>query len=129
MNKKLKLTKSVIQAMDEQAADILEDFEKDIENFKIATQNKDNQLVYLGKILKVAKSEYEKVTKENKELKDYIIKKQKIQQQQQQQKKQFPRKNIQKRYKKIVYESASETEPKAKQEETSDIEIEEVVEE
>ena len=54
MNKKLKLTKSVIQAMDEQAADILEDFEKDIENFKIATQNKDNQLVYLGKI--VAKS-------------------------------------------------------------------------
>ena len=116
MNKKLKLTKSVIQAMDEQAADILEDFEKDIENFKIATQNKDNQLVYLGKILKVAKSEYEKVTKENKELKDYIIKKQKIQQQQQQQKKQFPRKNIQKRYKKIVYESGSETEPKAKQE-------------
>ena len=79
----------------------------------------------------MAKSEYEKVTKENKELKDYIIKKQKIQQQQQQQqqKKQFPRKNIQKRYKKIVYESASETEPKAKQEETSDIEIEEVVEE
>ena len=40
--------------MDEQAADILEDFEKDIENFKIATQYKDNQLVYLGKI--VAKS-------------------------------------------------------------------------
>ena len=36
MNRKLKTTKSTIQARDQQVAFILEELEKDIENFKIA---------------------------------------------------------------------------------------------
>lgn len=63
---KLQPTKSIIHARDELVAVILEEHEKDIENFKIAIQNRDKQLVNLGKILKSAKGEYEKVTKENK---------------------------------------------------------------
>lgn len=63
---KLKPTKSIIHARDELVAVILEEHEKDIENFKIAIQNTDKQLVNLGKILKAPKGEYEKITKENK---------------------------------------------------------------
>ena len=62
---KLKPTKSIIHARDELVAVILEEHEKDIENFKIAIQNTDKQLVNLGKILKAPKGEYEKITKEN----------------------------------------------------------------
>ena len=39
--------------------------ENDIEKFKIALNDKDKQLVDLGKLLKVAKNEYQKVVKEN----------------------------------------------------------------
>ena len=60
---KLKPTKSIIHARDEQVVVILEEHEKDIENFKIVIQNRDKQLVNSGKILKAAKGEYEKVTK------------------------------------------------------------------
>ena len=63
---KLKPTKSIIHARDELVAVILEEHKKDIENFKIAIQNTDKQLVNLGKILKAPKGEYEKITKENK---------------------------------------------------------------
>ena len=52
MNRKLKPTKSVIQARDEQVAAILEDLEKDLENFKKAIQSKDKQLVDLETISK-----------------------------------------------------------------------------
>ena len=77
--------KSTIQARDEQVALILEELEKDIESFKIAIQNKGKQLTDLGKILKPPKGEYQKLTKENKYLKEYILKSQ-LQQKQQQQK-------------------------------------------
>ena len=49
-------------------------------------QNHDKQLMDLGKILKEAKCEYQKLMKENKYLKKYILKNQQQQQQQQQQK-------------------------------------------
>lgn len=74
MNRKLKPTKSTTQARDKQVALILEEFEKDIENFKIAIQNKDKQLADLEKILKAAKDEYKKLTKENEYLTEYILK-------------------------------------------------------
>ena len=74
MNRKLKPTKSVIQARDEQVAAKLEDLEKDLENFKKAIQNKDKQLVDLETILKAGKSEYQKVAKENQYFKDYVEK-------------------------------------------------------
>ena len=45
MNRKLRPTKSTIQARDEQVARILEKLERDIEKFKTTTQNKDKQLV------------------------------------------------------------------------------------
>ena len=47
--------------------------ENDIEKFKFTLNDKDKQLVDLGKLLKVAKNEYKKVVKENKQLREYII--------------------------------------------------------
>ena len=73
MNKKVRPTKSSQQIKDEQIALMLGKIENDIEKFKIALNDKDKQLVDLGKLLKVAKNEYQKVVKENKELREYVI--------------------------------------------------------
>ena len=102
MNRKLKPTKSVIQARDEQVAAILEDLEKDLENFKKAIQSKDKQLVDLETILKAGKSEYQKVAKENEYFKDYIEKNNKYNNNNKKQR-QFPKKNIQKKYVKKLF--------------------------
>ena len=51
---------------------MLEEIEKDIENFKIIISEKDDQLCNLKKILKAAQNSYQQVTKENKHLKQYI---------------------------------------------------------
>ena len=73
MNKKVRPTKSSQQIKDEQIALMLGKIENDIEKFKITLNDKDKQLVDLGKLLKVAKNEYQKVVKENKELREYVI--------------------------------------------------------
>ena len=52
---------------------MLGEIENDIEKFKFTLNDKDKQLVDLGKLLKVAKNEYKKVVKENKQLREYII--------------------------------------------------------
>ena len=67
MNRKLRPKKFAQQINDEQTALMLGEIENDIEKFKFTLNDKDKQLVDLGKLLKVAKNEYKKVVKENKQ--------------------------------------------------------------
>ena len=73
MNRKLTPIKSAQQIKDEQIVLMLGEIENNIEKFKIALNEKDKQLVDLGKLLKTAKNKYQKVVKENKQLRKYII--------------------------------------------------------
>ena len=86
MNRRLKATKFTQQIKDKQIGLLLEEIEKDIENFKIIISEKDKEPYDLKNILKAAKNGYQQVTKENKQLKQYIttIKQQQQQQQQEQ---------------------------------------------
>ena len=61
---------------------MLEEIEKDIENFKIIISGKHKQLYDLKNILKTVKKSYQKVAKENKQLKQYITTIKQLQQQQ-----------------------------------------------
>ena len=72
MNRKRRPTKSVQQIKDEQTGLMLGEIKNDIEKFKIALNDIDKQLVDLGKLLKAAKNEYQKVAKANKQLREYI---------------------------------------------------------
>ena len=67
---------------------MLEEIGQDIEQFKKIVVSKNKQLVDLKNILKSAKSSYQELTKENKQLKQYITK---IKQQQYQQQKIYTR--------------------------------------
>ena len=71
-------------------------------------------MVDLKNILKSAKSSYQELTKENKQLKQYItnIKQQQYQQQQYQQQKIYTRP---KKYKKVVYEEQTDNETEQEQ--------------
>ena len=73
MNRKLTPIKSAQQIKDEQIVLMLGEIENNIQKFKIALNEKDKQLVDLGKLLKTAKNKYQKVVKENKRLRKYII--------------------------------------------------------
>ena len=86
MNRKLRQTKSPYQVKDEQVSFLLEDTEKNLEEYTKRVETKEKQLVEVKKILQRAKNSYEALTKGNKQLKEYIIKiKQQYKQQQQQQ--------------------------------------------
>ena len=61
------------QIKDGQIALMLGEIENNIENLEIALSNKDKQLGDLGKLLKAAKIEYQKVVIENKQLREYVI--------------------------------------------------------
>ena len=61
------------QIKDEQIALMLGEIQNNIEKLKIALSNKEKQLVDLGKLLKAAKIEYQKVVIENKQLREYIL--------------------------------------------------------
>ena len=92
MNRKLRPTKSPYQIKEEQVNFLLEDIEKNLEEYKKAVALRDNQLPETKKILKGAKNSYDLLGKENKQLKEYIFNiKQKFKryQQQQQQQQQF----------------------------------------
>ena len=73
MNRKLTPIKSAQQIKDEQIVLMLGEIENNIEKFKIALNEKDKQLVDPGKLVKTAKNKYQKVVKENKQLRKYII--------------------------------------------------------
>ena len=75
---------------------MLEEIEQDVEQFKKIIDLKNKQLVDLKNILKLTKSSYQELTKENKQLKQYMTN---IKQQQYQQQKIYTRP---KKYKKVV---------------------------
>ena len=79
---------------------MLEEIKQDIEQYKNRIETKNKQLFDLKNILKEIKTSYQEVTKENKQLKQYItnIKQRKYQQQQQQI---YSRS---KKYRKVVYD-------------------------
>ena len=86
MNRKLRRTNSPYQVKDEQVSFLLEDTEKNLEEYTKRVETKEKQLVEVKKILQRAKNSYEALTEGNKQLKEYIIKiKQQHKQQQQQQ--------------------------------------------
>ena len=61
---------------------VLCELEKGIKNFRLTIEKKGKQLNKFSEILKVTKIEHQKKFKENKNLKNYILKQQQQQQQQ-----------------------------------------------
>ena len=133
MSKKLiKDFRSRQQVKDEQINYLLADVEKNLEEFKIALELKEKQLSDAKKILLSAKQSYDKTVAENRELKAYIENlKQHIQQQQVQfLKKQRTycqeKKNTPKKYKKVVYQEETESEPEFEGKEQVESESEQI---
>ena len=118
MNKRSRPLKSSYQIKEEQVNFLLEDIERDLVEYKKAIEIRDKQLADAKKILKNAKTSYNSLVRENKQLKQYIASiKQKFNQYQQQQEEQNllrekeyfqrPLKN----YEKAVYEEKTDSEP------------------
>ena len=102
MSRRTRPSKTNAQTRNEQVALVLGELGKDLkgelENFKIIIEKKDEQLNKFSKILKTTKIEYQKLFKENKDLKNYILK----QQQQQQQQQEYQKQKQQKEHKKKI---------------------------
>ena len=73
MNRKLRPRKSEQQLKDEQIKFMLEEIEKDIENFKLVISENDKQLHDLKNILFPGKASYKKVKEENQQLKSALL--------------------------------------------------------
>ena len=73
MNRKLRPAKSAQQLRDKQINFMLENIEKDIENFNLLISEKDKQLRNLKNILFAAKASNKKVTEENQQLKQRMV--------------------------------------------------------
>ena len=82
-DQKRQQTKTNEQTKNKQIALVLAELENDIQNFKITIQKKDEQLLKFSKLIKATKTEYQKLHKENADLKKYIVKKKHDQQKQQ----------------------------------------------
>ena len=124
MSKTRKACLTQQQIKDEQINFLLGDVEKNLEEYRRNLELKEKQLSDAKKILVSAKQSYDRTTAENKELKESL--KQRIQGLQEQQQAQFieQQKNYyhqkgpnSKKYKKVVYEEESESEPELEQEE------------
>ena len=106
MNRKLRPTKSLHQLKDKQVNFLLEDIEKNLEEYKKIVETKDSK----QKQKKYCKGQnsYKTFTKENMQLKEYIVKiKQQYKQQQHfLQEQEYFRPKI---YKKVVYEEATDS--------------------
>ena len=66
MNRKLRPTKSPYQLKDQQVEFLLEDIEKNLEEYKKIVEKNSKRLAEVKKILQGAKNSYEALTKENK---------------------------------------------------------------
>ena len=119
MNRWLRQTRSTQQIKEEQINFLLKDIEKNLEEYKKAIESRDKQLADIKKILQGAKKSYGDVAKENIELKKYVenIKQRYQQYQKRQQQEYFDkereyfRQKQPKKYKKVVYEEESDSEP------------------
>ena len=72
MNRKLRPTRSTQQTKEEQINFLLEDIEKNLEEYKKVVKLKDKQLSDIKKVLQGAKKNYKSVVLENKQLKEYV---------------------------------------------------------
>ena len=72
MSRRLRSNKSSQQIKEEQINFLLEDVEKNLDEYKKALELKDKQLSDVKRILQNAKISYNSVIKENQELKKYI---------------------------------------------------------
>ena len=74
MNRKLRPARSPYQLKDEQMNFLLEDIEKNLEEYKKIVETKNKQLAEVKRILQGAKNSYKDLTKENKQFKECIVK-------------------------------------------------------
>ena len=124
MSKRGRQSNTSQQIKEEQINFLLEDVEKNLDEYKRALELKEKQLSDTKKILISAKESYNKTVAENKELKTYTENiKQRFSQYQQWQQSQFleNQKNYykerpQKKYKKVVYEEEPDSEPELEEE-------------
>ena len=125
----LKNFRSRQQIKDDQINYLLGDLEKNLEEYKFALETKEKQLSDARKILLSAKQSYDNVVKENTNLKAYIEKlKQHFQQQQVQflkEQKSYYQESP-KKYKKVIYQEETESEPEFEEEEENEIESEQI---
>ena len=90
MNKRPRPLKSSYQVKEEQVNFLLEDIERNLEEYKKAIEIRDKQLADTKKMLKNAKTSYNSIVKENKQLKEYIASiKQRFNEYQRQQEEQY----------------------------------------
>ena len=90
MSRKLRPTRSTQQIKEKQINFLLEDVEKNLEEYKKAIETKNKQLSDIKKILQGPKKSYDSVIKENQELRKYEENiKQRYQQYQQQQQRNY----------------------------------------
>ena len=124
MSRRSRPNKTNQQIKEEQINFLLEDVEKNLEEYKKAIDLKDKQLSDAKKILLTAKKSYDKVVAENKELRTYIEHiKERFNQYQQQQQAQYIEKEKEyfaqkqpKKYKKVIYEEELDSEPELEEE-------------
>ena len=121
MNRKSRRTKSPYQLKDEQVNFLLEDIENNLEEYKKNSRNKRQTAIRSKKNTARGKNSNETLTKEKKQLKEYIAKIKQQYKQQQQQEHYFLQEQESfrpKRYKKVVYEEATNSEPEIEEENT-----------
>ena len=118
MNKRPRPLKSSYQVKEEQVNFLLQDSERNLEEYKKAIEIRDKQLADTKKMLKNAKTSYNSIVKENKQLKEYIASiKQRFNEYQRQQEEQYLLREIeyfqrpQEKYKKVVYKEETDSEP------------------
>ena len=133
MSKKLiKEFRSRQQVKDDQINYLLADVEKNLEEYKIALELKEKQLPDAKKILLSAKQSYDKTVAENRELKAYIenlkqhIRQQQVQFLEKQRNYYQEKKTTPKKYKKVVYQEETESEPEFEEEEQVESESEQI---
>ena len=71
MNKRPRPLKSFYQIKEEQVNFLLEDIERNLEEYEKAIEIRDKQLSDAKKILKNAKTSYDSIVRKNKQLKEY----------------------------------------------------------
>ena len=111
---------------------MLTDIGKNLEEYKIALELKEKQLSDAKKILLSAKQSYNKTVAENRELKAYTenlkqrMQKQQVQFLEKQRNYYQYKKPTPKKYKKVVYQEESESEPEFEEEEQVESESEQI---
>ena len=117
MNKRPRPLKSSYQVKEEQVNFLLQDIERNLEEYKKAIEIRDKQLADTKKMLKNAKTSHNSIVKENKQPKEYIASiKQRFNEYQWQQEEQYLLREKeyfqrpQEKYKKVVYKEETDSE-------------------